>query len=337
MKSVGMVGLGGAGTSTLFTALTAVEGSASQRTHQAVVPVPDERIDVLGKLHDSKKLVYSQLRFVETSGMVRKGARGGAGSLPAELIGHLREADALLLVVRGFGPDADPARELVELETELIFADLALVDSKLERGSKAARAGDADAKRELVAAERAKTILEADKALRVETWDADERKALSSMSPLTLKPAVAVATIDPEIPVDVPDGITPVASALEAEVAGMEPADAAELLGGYGITERGLARVIRDVYDRLSLITFLTAGDKESRAWEIPAGSTAPEAAGAIHSDIQRGFIKAEVVPYDTLVEAGSWNAAKHKGAVRQEGKDYVMREGDVVEYRFAV
>lgn len=337
MKSVGMVGLPGAGTTTLFTALTAIEGSASQRTHQAVVPVPDGRVDVLGRLHESKKLVYSQLRFVETSGQVRRGARGGAGSLPAELIGHLRESDALLLVLRGFGPDADVARDLVELETELIFADLSVIEAKLERGTKAARAGDADAKREVVAAERAKEILSADKPLRAESWDADERKALSSLAPLTLKPAVAVATIDPENPVTVPGGISAVAGALEAEVAGMDAADAAELLAGYGITERGLSRVIRDVYDRLDLITFLTAGDKESRAWEIPAASTAPEAAGAIHSDIQRGFIRAEVVAYDALVEAGSWQAAKQKGLIRQEGRDYVMHEGDVVEFRFAV
>ncbi|MCA1834258.1 MAG: YchF family ATPase [Actinobacteria bacterium] len=336
MKSVGIVGLPGAGTSTLFTALTAIEGSASSRTHQAVVPVPDERVNVLGKLHDSKKLVFTQLRFVETSGMVRRGARG-SGSLASELLGHLREADALLLVVRGFGPDANPSSELEDLNLELTLADLAIADSKLERGSKAARAGDAEAKRELSTIERAKLILEKGTPLRDETWDADERKALSSFAPLTIKPALAVVTIDPESPINVAADMIGVASALEAEVAGMDDGEAAELLSGYGIEERALAKVIRTTYDKLDLITFLTAGDTESRSWETRKGATAPEAAGEIHTDIQRGFIKAEVVPYDALVEAGSWSAAKSKGLIRQEGKEYVMREGDVVEFRFAV
>jgi hypothetical protein len=331
-----MVGLPGAGTSTLFTALTAIEGSASSRTHQAVVPVSDGRVEVLGRLHESKKLVYTQLRFVETSGMVRRGARG-AGSLPAELLGHLREADALLLVVRGFGPDANPASELADLTLELTLSDLSIAEAKLERGSKAARAGDAEAKRELAAVERAKSILEKGVPLRDEIWDADERKALSSFAPLTIKPALAVATIDPEMAVPLPEDVIGVASAIEAEVAGIDATEAAELLAGYGVAERGLAKVIRAIYDKLDLITFLTAGDKESRAWETRNGATAPEAAGEIHTDIQRGFIRAEVVPYDALVEAGSWTAAKAKGLIRQEGKDYLMREGDVVEFRFAV
>lgn len=336
MKSVGIVGLPGAGTSTLFTALTSIEGSAAARTHQAVVPVPDDRIDVLGRLHESRKLVYAQLRFVEVSGLVRRGARG-AGSLPAELIGHLREADALLLIVRAFGPDADPTSEQADLNLELTFADLAVAEAKLERGSKAARAGDLEAKRELAAVERAKTILETGTPLREESWDGEERKALSSFAPLTLKPAVVVANVDPEHPLEIPGDALAVAGRLEAEVTGMDGADAAELLASYGVTERGLAKVIRAVYGTLDLITFLTAGDKESRAWEIGAGATAPEAAGAIHSDIQRGFIKAEVIAYDDLVGAGSWSRAKAKGLIRQEGKEYRMAEGDVVEFRFAV
>jgi ribosome-binding ATPase len=336
VKQVGIVGLPGAGTSTLFTALTSLEGAAGARTHQAVVPVPDPRVDVLGKLHDSKKLVYTQLKFVETSGMVRRGARG-SGSLPAELIGHLREADALLMVARGFGPDPDPASELADLSLELTLADLAVVESKLERGSKAARAGDAEAKRELAAVEKAKTVLEAGTPLRDAPWESEERKALANFAPLTLKPAVAVVTVDPDTPVEIPDGAVAVASALEAEVAGMDDAEAAELLEGYGVKERALPAVIRAVYDTLDLITFLTAGDKESRAWETTKGASAPVAAGEIHSDIQRGFIRAEVVAYDALVEAGSWNDAKQKGLIRTEGKDYVMNEGDVVEFRFAV
>ena len=336
MKSVGIVGLPGAGVSTLFTALTHLEGTAGSRTHQAVVPVPDERVDVLGRLHASKKLVYTQLRFVEVSGMVRRGARG-AGSLAAELLGHLREADALLLVARGFGPDADPAGELADLSLELTLADLGVVEGKAQRDAKAARAGDADAKRDLGVVRRAKELLEAGTPLRDAAWDRDEWRSLSNFAPLTLKPAVAVVTVDPESPITVPEGALAVASALEAEVAGMEDADAAELLASYGVKERALPSVIRAVYDRLDLITFLTAGDKESRSWETRKGASAPEAAGEIHSDIQRGFIRAEVIAYDELVAAGSWNDAKHQGLIRTEGKDYVMQEGDVVEFRFAV
>jgi len=328
--------LPGAGTSTLFTALTAIQGAAGARTHQAVVPVPDPRVDKLGELHDSKKLVYTQLKFIEVSGMVRKGSRG-QGSLAAELLGHLRQADALLVVARGFGPDADPAGELADLTLELTLADLAVVEAKLERGSKAARAGDAEAKREIEAVEKAKTVLEAGTPLRDAPWEAEERKALANFAPLTLKPAVAVITVDPETPVGVPEGAVAVASALEAEVAGMDDAEAPELLSGYGVKERALPAVIRAVYDKLDLITFLTAGDKESRAWETTKGATGPEAAGAIHSDIQRGFIRAEVIAYDALVDAGGWPQAKSKGLIRTEGKDYVMNEGDVVEFRFAV
>ena len=336
MKSVGIVGLPGAGISTLFTALTHLQGAAGSRTHQAVVPVPDERVDVLGRLHASKKLVYTQLRFVEVSGMVRRGARG-AGSLAAELLGLLREADALLLVARGFGQDADPAGELADLGLELTLADLAVVEGKAQRDAKAARAGDADAKRDLAVVQRAKELLEGGTPLREAAWDRDEWRSLSNFAPLTLKPAVAVVTVDPESPIAVPEGALAVASALEAEVAGMEEADAAELLASYGVKERALPSVIRAVYDRLDLITFLTAGDKESRSWETRKGASAPEAAGEIHSDIQRGFIRAEVIAYDELVAAGSWNDAKHQGLIRTEGKDYVMQEGDVVEFRFAV
>lgn len=339
MRSVGIVGLPGAGTSTIFTALTAVEGSASQRTHQAVVPVPDERLDVLGKLHASKKIVYASLRFIETSGMVRRGSRG-AGTLSAELLGNLREADALLEVVRAYpgAEPADPVKELEELELELTLADLGVIENKLARDGKAARAGESDAKRMIPILERAKDALEAGRSLREVAWTAEEHRDLVSLAPLTLKPAVVVANAGESGPEgSLPDGAIAVAGALEAEVAGLAPDEAAELLASFGLSGRGIDRVIGAVYATLDLVTFLTAGDKESRAWEVRRGATAPEAAGAIHSDFQRGFIRAEVVAYEELVAAGSWNDAKAKGLVRQEGKTYVVREGDVVEFRFAV
>ncbi|HEX9776280.1 MAG TPA: DUF933 domain-containing protein [Actinomycetota bacterium] len=333
MKEAGIAGLPGAGSSTIFTALTALEGAAPGRSNQAMVPVPDPRVETLGELHHSKKLVYAQLRFVESSGMVRRGARAGAGTLSAELIGHLRTSDALLLVVRAFGEDADPAGELSSLMLELIYADLEPLAGKIERDRKAAKTPED--KRAVEVLERAKELLEAGSPLSEGGWDEAERAVFQGMGPLTLKPAVVVANGD-ETTV-APEGMIAVAGALEAEVAGLEPGEAAELLAGYGVTERGLPRVIRAIYERLDLITFLTAGEKETRAWEVRRGATAPEAAGVIHSDFERGFIRAEVIAFDELVEAGSWPAARAAGKVRQEGKSYVVREGDVVEFRFAV
>ena len=334
MKNVGVAGLPGAGASTIFTALTSLEGAAPGKSNQAVVPVPDERVDVLTKLHGSKKSVYATLRFVETSGMVRKGSRG-AGSLSAELLGHLRASDALLLVARAFS-GADPASDLGDLTLELIYADLDSVGAKVQRDAKAART--AEEKRAVESLERARGVLESGKPLRDESWDDVELAAFQGMALLTLKPVVVVANVDEDAAgKPLPEGMVPVAGALETEVAGMDPVEAAELLASFGLEERGLARVIRGVYETLDLLTFLTAGDTESRAWEVRRGATAPEAAGVIHSDFERGFIRAEVVPYNALIDAGSWNAARAKGLVRQEGKSYVMREGDVVEFRFAV
>jgi GTP-binding protein YchF len=334
MKNVGIAGLPGAGSSTIFTALTSLEGASPGKSNQAVVPVPDERVDVLTKLHESKKSVYATLRFVETSGMVRKGSRG-TGTLSAELLGHLRASDSLLLVARAFG-GADPAADVADLTLELVYADLESIAAKVQRDAKAARTSEE--KHAVEVLERARAILEAGNPLRDETWDDLERSAFQGMALLTLKPVVVVANADEDSAgKPLPDGMVPVAGALEAEVAGMDPADAAELLSSYGLQERGLVRVIRAVYETLDLLTFLTAGDTESRAWEVHRGATAPEAAGVIHSDFQRGFIRAEVVGYGDLVEAGSWHAARTKGLVRQEGKSYVMREGDVVEFRFAV
>lgn len=333
MKDVGIVGLPGAGSSTIFTALTALPGAAPGRSNQAMVPVPDARVDHLSELHRSRKSVYASLRFVETSGMVRKGARGSGGALSAELLGHLRAADALLLVARAFD-GADPNADVADLTLELIYADLASVSNKVQRDAKIARTPEE--KRALVTLERAQAALERGEPLRTEPWDDDDRIAFQGLALLTLKPYLVVANAD-ETSRPAPEGMVSVAGALEAEVAGMDAAEAAELLESFGLAERGLATVIRALYEQLSLLTFLTAGETESRAWEVRRGATAPEAAGVIHSDFQRGFIKAEIVAYDALVAEGSWQAARAKGLVRQEGKTYIVQEGDVVEFRFAV
>ena len=333
MKDVGIVGLPDAGAGAVFAALTAIGGTVPSSS-QAAVPVPDVRVDRLGELHDSRKLVYTQLRFIDPSGMVRRGSRAGAGRLSAELIGHLRTVDALLHVVAGSG-GADPAAGLSELTLEMIYADLELVTGKLDRDRRAA--ADPEAKRALDTLARAVELLEAGTPLREHAWDEVDATAFQGMGLLTLKPAITVANVDEDGLGNAPESMIAVAASLEAEVAGLDVAEADELLGSFGIVDRALPSVIRAVYSRLDLITFLTAGDKEARAWEVTRGARAPQAAGVIHSDIERGFIRAEVISFDALVEAGSWTAARAKGLVRQEGKAYVMAEGDVVEFRFAV
>ncbi|HVM36686.1 MAG TPA: DUF933 domain-containing protein [Actinomycetota bacterium] len=326
MKDVGVVGVPYAGKSTLFTALTR-SGSVGGRSNQAVVDVPDDRLNVLSDLEKSRKVVHAKVRFVDVP-----------GGLTAQGIADYRTADALCLVVRGFGDDADPGGELRRLETELVLADYASVESGLQKAQKRARS-QAEAKREVDVLERCHALLDAERPLRGGDFDDDDRKLLRGYAPLTLKPWIVVANVGEgdALPEGLPEGAIAVSAALEAEVAGMEDADARELLESFGVTEPGLDRVIAACYRALDLITFLTTGEDETRAWEVRRGATAPEAAGVIHSDLERGFIRAEVIAYDDLVTAGSWDAAKAAGMLRVEGKDYVVREGDVMSVRFAV
>jgi ribosome-binding ATPase len=326
MKDIGIVGLPYSGKSTLFTALTR-SGSAGGRSNQAVVDVPDERLVVLAEMEHSKKIVPAKVRFVDVP-----------GGLTAQGIAEFRATDALCLVVRAFGPDADPKGELASLETELILADLTNVDSGLEKARKRARA-QASARSEVEVLERAHELLESERPLREGSFDADEEKILRGFGPLTAKPWIVVANAEEggDLPAGLPDGALAISASLEAEVAGLEETDADELLAGFGIEEPGIDRVIAESYRALDLITFLTTGDDESRAWPVRRGAKAPEAAGTIHSDLERGFIRAEAVSYDDLVAAGSWDEAKHKGLLRVEGKDYEVTEGDVLHIRFAI
>lgn len=326
MKDIGIVGMPYSGKSTLFTALTR-SGSVGGRSNQAVVDVPDTRLQVLSDIEKSKKTVHARVRFVDVP-----------GGLTAQAIGEFRQMDALCLVVRAFGPDADAAKELNDLSAELLLADLASVDSAVEKARKRAKS-DASAAAERDALEKAHALLEEETLLRDGGLDDEDRKALRGFGPLTLKPWIIVANVEEgaELPEGLPDGAIPISAALESEVAGMEPEDAKEMLEGFGIAEAGLDRVIAACYQALDLITFLTTGPDESRAWEVRRGAKAPEAAGAIHSDLERGFIRAEVVAYDDLLEAGSWDGAKPAGKLRVEGKDYVVSEGDVMNIRFAV
>jgi GTP-binding protein YchF len=350
VKQVGIAGAPYSGKTTFFNALTHA-GAASAgggKANLAIVPVPDERIDVLSRLHASRKSVYAQLKFVDVAGLA-KGAGAGEG-LSGQTLGTLREADALAIVVRAYGADADPAAELSDLLLELTLADLASISSAADKAARKVRVGDKTAAAEVALLERAKTVLDGGRTLRSERWDDDELTVFRNFAPLTLKPAVVVLNVDDEsatsaapLAAELAATVHPdaeglaVPARLEAEVGGMDPAEAAELLAEFGVTAGALPRVVESAYRMLDLLTFLTAGEDESRAWEVRRGAKAPEAAGAIHSDLQRGFIRAEVVGYDDLVAAGSWDAAKSAGKLRVEGKDYAVAEGDVMNIRFAV
>jgi GTP-binding protein YchF len=324
MKEVGIVGVPYSGKTTLFTALTNT-GSAGGRSNQAVVDVPDPRLGVLADIERSKKVVAAKVRFVDVP-----------GGLTAQGIAEFRQMDALCFVLRSFGPDADPAKELADITSELIIADLASIESGLEKARKKAR-GSAEAKAEVTALEAAHALLDSERPLIEGDFDDASMKVLKGFGPLSMKPWIVVLNVEEGGDAGGFDDAVAVSAALEAEVAGMDAADAAELLAGFGVTEPGLDRVIAACYRALDLITFLTTGEDETRAWEVRRGATAPEAAGVIHSDLQRGFIRAEVVAYDELVDAGSWSAAKAAGRLRVEGKDYVVAEGDVLNIRFAV
>ncbi|HZB00969.1 MAG TPA: DUF933 domain-containing protein [Actinomycetota bacterium] len=324
MRDVGLVGLPFSGRSTLFTALTR-SGSHGGQANVAVVPVPDPRLGVLTDLERSKKTVPAQVRFVDVPG----------GVSSAQGIARLREVDALAVVVRCFGPDRHPAEDLEAVRGELLLADLAVIESALEKAEKRAKGKGSP---EVEALRRAKETLEVETPLRDGAIAAEELAHLRAIAPLTLKPEIVVVNLEEgeTVPGELP-GAVGVYASIEAETAEMEPEEARALLEEFGVEEPGLERVIAASYGALDLITFLTTGEDESRAWEVRRGATAPEAAGAIHTDLQRGFIRAEVIAYDGLVTAGSMDAAKAAGKVRVEGKDYVVREGDILHVRFAV
>ncbi len=325
MRDIGLVGRPFSGKSTLFTALTRTGGRGGQANH-AVVPVPDRRVDVLTEIERSAKTVHAQVGFVDVPG----------GTSSAQGISKLRETDALAIVVRCFGPDAKPAAELDDVRADLLLADQAVIEPALEKAQKRARGRPGP---EVEALATANAALAAETPLSEASLPEEVRRDLRAIAPLTLKPSVVVANLEEgaEVPADLPEGTVGVYASIEAETAEMDPEEARSLLDEFGVHEPGLETVIRAGYQALDLVTFLTTGEDETRAWEVRSGATAPEAAGVIHSDLERGFIRVEVVSYNDLVAAGSMDAAKHRGAVRVEGKDYVVREGDVLHVRFSV
>ncbi len=323
MREVGIVGVPFSGKSTLFTALTHA-GSHGGAANVAVVPVPDERVDVLTEMEHSKKTVHAQVEFVDVPG----------GVSSAQGLAKLREADGLAVVVRCFGADPQPAAELAEVRADLVLADLAVIESALTKAEKRARGKPGD---DVAVLRAAKEALDAERPLREADVRADD-PTIKGIAPLTLKPEIVVANLEEgtSVPDELP-GAVGVYAAIEAEVAEMEPAEARALLEEFGVIEPGLETVIAACYRALDLVTFLTTGEDETRAWQVRRGATAPEAAGVIHTDLQRGFIRAEVISYDELVAAGSMENAKHQGTLRVEGKDYVVQEGDILHVRFAV
>ena len=352
---LGVVGLPNVGKSTLFNAITQAGAEIANypfctiEPNVGVVAVPDERLDKLAALYDSKKITPTYLRFVDIAGLV-KGASHGEG-LGNKFLSHIREVDAIVHVVRCFvdsnithvSDKIDPVSDMETINLELIFADIETINAKMGRAQSMAKTGDKKYKIELELLEKILAHLESGKPVRTMEFDEEEQKFVDELFLLTDKPVIYAANIaegalgKPETDLvkaveakaaEENAEVLVICAKVEEELSQLDPEEKAMFLESYGITESGLNRLVKKCYKLLHLISFLTAGEKETRAWTITEGTKAPQAAGKIHTDFEKGFIRAEIVPYETMLEHGK---------VRSEGKDYVMKDGDVVLFRFNV